>query len=137
MSRTAVRADLENILDNLLSNAVKYTPQGGRVTAELEMNDGAARLRVTDTGIGIPAASMPSLFREYFRAPNAKELTRHGTGLGLALVKRLVEKYGGTIRVESRLNEGSHFEVLLPAPSAAGDAARPPGVPAGPQEKAP
>jgi signal transduction histidine kinase len=119
MNRTAVRGDLENILDNLLSNAVKYTREGGRVTAELEMNDGACLLRVRDTGIGIPAASLPSLCREYFRAPNAKELTRHGTGLGLALVKRLVEKYGGTIRVESRVNEGSLFEVVLPRTIAA------------------
>jgi signal transduction histidine kinase len=122
MKRTAVRGDLENILGNLLSNAVKYTREGGRVTAELEAIDGAHLLRVRDTGIGIPAASLPNLFREYFRAPNAKELTRHGTGLGLALVKKLVEKYGGTIRVESRVDEGTLFEVVLPetAPVAAG-----------------
>jgi two-component system sensor histidine kinase VicK len=58
---------------------------------------------------------MPNLFREYFRAPNAREMTRHGTGLGLALVQKLVVRYGGKIRVNSRLNEGSTFEVILPA----------------------
>lgn len=150
MPRTALRGDLENILDNLLSNAVKYTREGGQVTAELETRDGICTLRVQDTGIGIPAASLPSLFREYFRAPNAKELTRHGTGLGLALVKRLVEKYGGTVRVESKIDEGSLFEVTLPnATSAAANAApmprdpiavsasQWPGVPADPGEGAP
>jgi signal transduction histidine kinase len=124
MNRTAMRGDLENILGNLLSNAVKYTPQGGRVIAELEAIEGAHRLRVRDNGIGIPAASLPNLFREYYRAPNAKEMTRHGTGLGLALVRRLVEKYGGTIRVESRVNEGTLFEVVLPGTLPAATEAR-------------
>lgn len=115
MTRTAVRADLENILGNLFTNAVKYTPEDGRVTLALTAENGGHRLRVEDTGIGIPKESMPSLFREYYRAPNAKEATRHGTGLGLALVQKLVRKYGGQIRVQSRLNEGSLFEVFLPA----------------------
>lgn len=126
MNRTAVRGDLENILGNLLSNAVKYTREGGRVSAELEATEGAYRLRVRDTGIGIPSASLPNLFREYFRAPNAKELTRHGTGLGLALVKKLVEKYHGTIRVESKVDEGSLFEVVLPETAAVAAGAGPP-----------
>jgi signal transduction histidine kinase len=119
LNRTAVRGDLENILGNLLSNAVKYTREGGRITAELDAIEEAYRLRVRDTGIGIPAASLPNLFREYYRAPNARELTRHGTGLGLALIKKLVEKYGGKIRVESRVDEGSLFEVVLPESTAA------------------
>jgi signal transduction histidine kinase len=109
-----VPSDLENILGNLFSNAAKYTPPPGRITVTLETEDGHGRLRVSDTGIGIPEASMPNLFREYHRAPNARELTRHGTGLGLALVQQLVRKYGGRIRVESRLNEGTTFEVMLP-----------------------
>ncbi len=115
MVRTAARGDIENIMGNLLSNAVKYTPEGGRVTAALEEAGGGYEFHVQDTGIGIPAESMPNLFQEYFRAPNAKEATRHGTGLGLALVLKLVQKYGGRIRVESRVNEGTRFDVFLPA----------------------
>ncbi len=114
LERSAVRGDLENIFSNLFSNAVKYTPNGGRVTATLEAAAGECVLRVADTGIGIPAESLPHLFREYYRAPNARELTRHGTGLGLALVRQLVRKYDGRIRVESRLNEGTLVEVVLP-----------------------
>jgi signal transduction histidine kinase len=112
--RTAVPSDLENVLGNLFSNAVKYTRPPGRVEVTLEALGGDCRLRVSDTGIGIPPDSLPSLFREYFRAPNAREITRHGTGLGLALVQHLVRKYGGRIQVESRLNEGTTFEVTLP-----------------------
>ncbi len=115
MVRSAVKGDIENIFGNLFSNAVKYTPPEGTITASLNEADRGFRLRVEDTGIGIPTESMPNLFREYFRAPNAKEASRHGTGLGLALVHKLVQKYGGRIRVDSRLNEGSLFEVWLPA----------------------
>jgi signal transduction histidine kinase len=115
MIRTAVKGDMDNILSNLLSNAVKYTQPEGRIGVSLKADGRAFVLRVEDTGIGIPRESLPSLFREYFRAPNAREATRHGTGLGLALVQKLVQKYGGKIRVDSRLNEGSVFEVLIPA----------------------
>lgn len=114
LERTAIPGELEKIFSNLFSNAVKYTPPGGRVTATLRAVDGQGVLRVADTGIGIPAESMPELFREYYRAPNAREMTRHGTGLGLALVRQLVQKYDGRIRVESRVNQGTLVEVCLP-----------------------
>ena len=61
-----------------------------------------------------PKDALPKLFTEYFRATNAREMERHGTGLGLALVQRLVRKYGGRIRVDSVLNRGTLVEVLLP-----------------------
>lgn len=114
MVRMAVKGDIDNIIGNLLTNAVKYTPPSGTISATLTAGPGGYRFRVEDTGIGIPHESMPGLFKEYFRAPNARETTRHGTGLGLALVQKLVTKYGGKIRVESRQNEGSAFEVCLP-----------------------
>lgn len=117
MIRVAVKEDLENIVGNLLSNAVKYTPAAGKVTISLHQSNGEYRLKVEDTGIGIPKEAMPNLFKEYFRAPNAKEASPHGTGLGLALVQKLTQKYGGRIRVDSRLNEGTLFEVFLPAGS--------------------
>ncbi len=111
-------ADLDRVVTNLVGNAVKYTVAGG-VTVRLAAEDGFARLAVTDTGIGIPAESMPNLFQEFYRAKNAKALDEAGTGLGLTIVKDLVERYGGRVRVESREGEGTTFTVTLPlAPSA-------------------
>jgi signal transduction histidine kinase len=83
---------------------------------------GFARLVVADTGIGIPAESIPKLFQEFYRARNAKALEEAGTGLGLTIVRDLVERYGGRVSVESREGEGTTFTVLLPL------AARPPAA---------
>lgn len=112
--RTAAKGDLEKVMSNLLSNAVKYTPSGGRIDARLDDSPGGVVFRVKDTGIGIPRDALARLFTEYFRAPNAKQMERHGTGLGLALVQKIVRKYGGRIRVDSVVDKGSLFEVLLP-----------------------
>ncbi len=114
IKRTAAKGDLEKVMSNLLSNAVKYTPPGGRIDARLEDSPGGVVFRVKDTGIGIPRDALARLFKEYFRAPNAKSMERHGTGLGLALVQKIVRKYGGRIRVDSVVDKGSLFEVLLP-----------------------
>jgi signal transduction histidine kinase len=114
LMRMAAEGDMENILANLLSNAVKYTPHGGDVEVSLDDSPGGISFRVTDTGIGIPKEALPRLFTEYFRAPNAKQMERHGTGLGLALVQKLVRKYNGKIRVESTEGKGTTIEVLLP-----------------------
>lgn len=110
----AAEGDMENIFGNLISNAVKYTPRGGRVTVALDDGPSGVTLRVADTGIGIPKEALPRLFTEYFRAGNAKEMERHGTGLGLALVQKLVRKYQGKIRVESTLGKGTVIEILFP-----------------------
>jgi len=114
LTRMAAHGDLEKILGNLLSNAVKYTKPGGRISVRLEESPGGVLFRVKDTGIGIPKSVMPRLFTEYFRASNAKEMERQGTGLGLALVQKLVRKYDGKIRVDSIEGRGTLIEVLLP-----------------------
>ncbi len=114
LTRMAAKGDLEKILSNLLSNAAKYTQPGGRIDARLEDSPGGILFRVKDTGIGIPKDAIPKLFTEYFRATNARDMERHGTGLGLALVQRLVRKYGGRIRIDSVLHRGTLVEVLLP-----------------------
>ncbi|MBM3288409.1 MAG: HAMP domain-containing histidine kinase [Candidatus Eisenbacteria bacterium] len=114
MMRMAAQGDIENIFANLLSNAVKYTPRGGRITATLEDSPGGVLFRVLDTGIGIPKDSLPRLFVEYYRAPNAREIERHGTGLGLALVQKLLRKYMGRIRIDSTEGKGTLAEVMLP-----------------------
>lgn len=112
--RVAAQGDLENILGNLLGNAVRYTPPGGTINVSLEDSPGGTVFRVADTGIGIPKDSMQHLFTEYYRAPNAREMERDGTGLGLALVQKLVRKYGGRVRINSTEGKGTVVEALLP-----------------------
>jgi signal transduction histidine kinase/CHASE1-domain containing sensor protein/ActR/RegA family two-component response regulator len=114
----AVDADpvrLEQILGNLLSNAIKYTPDGGEVELSARERDGQLELRVRDTGIGIPPESMPTLFQPFVQVAGAKDYAKGGLGIGLALVRGLVELHGGTVEVESAgSGQGATFSVLLP-----------------------
>jgi signal transduction histidine kinase len=109
---------VDRVLNNLVSNAVKYTPSGGRVSVHLHHAQDEACLEVCDTGIGIPPESVPHLFEEFYRAPNAKALEKEGTGLGLAIIKDLVTRYGGRIAVQSELGQGTTFSVTWPATTA-------------------
>ncbi len=102
---------LKQMLYNLVANAVKFTPEGGRVTLMARPAGVHVEIAVADTGIGIRAEDLPRLFTEFSQlGPNRHE----GTGLGLALTKRLVELHGGTIRVESASGRGSTFTLTLP-----------------------
>jgi signal transduction histidine kinase len=105
--------DLDKIVGNLLHNAVKYTPAGGRVEVSLEQQGEQAVFTCRDTGIGISEEARGHLFQEFFRAGNAKQFAE-GTGLGLSLVKRLVEIYHGDVGVVSEVGQGSTFTVTLP-----------------------
>jgi signal transduction histidine kinase len=105
---------LDRIFNNLISNAIKYTPTGGRVSVTLSLEEGSARVEVSDTGIGMPEESLERLFEEFYRAPNAKAQVKEGTGLGLAITRDLVNRYGGQISVQSRLGRGTTFTVTLP-----------------------
>lgn len=105
---------LERIFVNLVGNAVKYTPAGGSVTVAMSRVKDGIEVQVIDDGIGIPEESLPQLFQEFYRAPNAKSSDEIGTGLGLAIVKDLVERYGGRIEVESGVGRGSTFTVTFP-----------------------
>jgi K+-sensing histidine kinase KdpD len=107
---------VEDLFTNLISNAIKYTPQGGRVTVELTAEDHRwVRFQVSDTGIGIPESDMSRLFSEFFRAENAKGLAEEGTGLGMVIVKEILDRLGGKIQVKSKLGEGTSFTCLIPA----------------------
>jgi signal transduction histidine kinase/DNA-binding response OmpR family regulator len=106
---------LRQILYNLLSNAIKFTPQGGRVSLRAALHDDKLQVEVADTGVGIRAEDLPRLFREFERMEEAGSAKIEGTGLGLALTKRLVELHGGAIYVESKHKQGSKFTVSLPA----------------------
>jgi signal transduction histidine kinase len=110
-----VRDDLRNLIDNLISNAIRYTPQGGRVSVVTLTDGEGAHLEVSDTGIGIPAEELPHIFEEFFRGEVAKQAVPHGTGLGMAIVKRVVNMHGGRIRIESPPGQGTTFHVTLPA----------------------
>jgi PAS domain S-box-containing protein len=105
------------VLINLLTNAVKFTPEGGRITltATVAPDDPQhLTLTVADTGIGIPADKIPQLFQPFIQVDSALNRQYDGTGLGLALVKRLVELHGGEVGLTSTVNEGSCFTLTLP-----------------------
>jgi signal transduction histidine kinase len=111
----ADRARLGQVLDNLLSNAVKFTPEGGTVTLTVQPDADRVRLAVADTGMGIPAGELEQLFGRFFRTSNATEQAIPGTGLGLTIVKALVEAHGGRISVESVEGSGTTFRIELPS----------------------
>lgn len=107
--------DLDRLVSNLLENAVKYTPHKGKVGLQVGRSGKVVHIAVSDTGIGISPESLPRIFEEFYRAKNAKE-AGDGTGLGLSLVKHIVDRYRGEIDVQSRPGEGSTFQVTLPMP---------------------
>lgn len=104
---------IDRVLSNLMSNALKYSPEGGIVRVILTRDDGHAIIRVSDNGIGIPAADLPYIFDRFRRAENVAGRIA-GTGIGLAAVQRIVRQHGGTIEVESEEGQGSTFIVTLP-----------------------
>jgi PAS domain S-box-containing protein len=108
---------LRQVADNLLSNAVKYTPAGGTVTITAAADDTGERITwtVTDTGIGIPAAERPRLFRRFYRASTALDQRIPGTGLGLVIARTIVERHHGTITLADRDGPGTTFVIELPA----------------------
>ena len=113
-----VKADpirLEQVVRNLLDNAVKYTPPGGRIDISVASEAGAAILRVRDTGVGIHPDSLPLIFDAFVQVDRSPARSQSGLGLGLTLVKRLVELHGGTVSASSAgPNRGSEFVVRLP-----------------------
>jgi signal transduction histidine kinase len=116
---------LLRVVVNLASNAITFTPAGGRVTVGLAAGGGGVELRVEDTGAGIPPEALARVFEPYQQAHRG----RGGSGLGLAVVKGLVDAHGGTVRVESEPGRGSVFTVRLPAGPAPSRPARPAGAP--------
>ncbi|MBB3221529.1 CheR family methyltransferase [Pseudoduganella umbonata] len=106
---------IEQVMLNLLSNAVKFTPAGGTVTLRLVREEGEARLDVTDTGAGIAAEHLPDVFRMYRQGTAQAVRSKAGLGIGLALVRQLVELHGGRVEAASEgAGKGSRFTVWLP-----------------------
>ena len=104
----------EKIITNLISNAVRYTPNGGTVIIKTDLDDNFWYLIISDTGIGIPKEEQKHIFKEFYRARNAKKFESVGTGLGMSIIKRMVEQENGEIFLESEMGKGSTFTVRFP-----------------------
>lgn len=111
---TADKTKFKQILYNLLANGVKFTNEDGRVTTKFEISDNSLLIQVIDTGVGISPEDQEMLFQAFTQVDTSKARAHEGTGLGLALTKRLVELHGGEIWVESTVGEGSTFSFTLP-----------------------
>ena len=109
---------LAQVVGNLLNNACKFTDRGGHIRLSIQTEDGQAVIRVQDTGIGIAAEQLPRIFEMFTQADTSLERSRDGLGIGLMLVKNLVEMHGGTVEAHSTgLGQGSEFVVRLPVVS--------------------
>jgi signal transduction histidine kinase len=105
---------IDLVLANLLDNAIKYTPSGGRIDFNLSQEPGLIKIIVQDSGIGIPKNQRNRLFTKFFRADNAIGVHTDGTGLGLYMVKKIIDRHGGKIVVDSVEGKGTAFIITIP-----------------------
>jgi two-component system sensor histidine kinase BaeS len=115
---TEVIADpvrMRQLIGNLLTNAIRHTPPGGTVTVRTAMAAGQLTIAVTDTGFGIAPTDLPKVFDRFWRADESRSRSTGGSGLGLPIARQIAEGHGGTITVDSTLNVGTTFTVILPA----------------------
>ncbi|HBR14092.1 MAG TPA: hypothetical protein DD723_00920 [Candidatus Omnitrophica bacterium] len=108
------KGQVERVFINLVSNAIKFTPAGGTIMVKSQLNDKIVEIEVADTGIGINEENISKLFGEFYRVENEINQNVKGTGLGLALAKKIVEAHSGKIWVASELNKGTSFHFTLP-----------------------
>lgn len=123
-SRYLVKADesgLTQVFSNLLSNAIKFTPSGGEVHISMDEKKNGIQITVADTGMGIPSEDLPMLFNRFFRGSNAVSEEVQGTGIGLFIVRSILDKHAGKISLKSELGKGSQFFVWLPLTNENGD----------------
>ncbi|MET1002314.1 MAG: HAMP domain-containing sensor histidine kinase, partial [Acidimicrobiia bacterium] len=112
-------------IDNLLSNAIKFTPRGGNVIVAVSCDGENIVIRLTDTGMGIPANELDQLFSRFFRASTATRAAVPGVGLGLTITKAIIDAHGGDLDVESEVGVGTTFIVRLPKASSLAVSATP------------
>lgn len=105
---------ISQVLTNLISNANKYTPNGGKITVRVQQNGRFASVNIIDTGLGISEEDQAKLFTQFFRSENEQVREQTGWGLGLSIVKKIVEAQGGEISCESQLGKGSNFTFTVP-----------------------
>ncbi len=107
-------SQLRRVLRNLIGNAVKYTPEGGTITLSLELESNMVKIKVKDTGYGIPSSDLPHIFDRFYRVRNNGHNDIQGNGLGLAIAKTIAEQHGGNVSVESEVGKGSCFTLTIP-----------------------
>jgi signal transduction histidine kinase len=107
-------ARVKQVVDNLISNAVKYSPENGVITVALERDEASAVISVADNGRGVSKTDQVRLFDRFFRTREVREAAIQGVGIGLTIVKAIVDAHGGTITVSSEPGRGSTFTVRLP-----------------------
>lgn len=105
---------IQQVLVNLLSNAIKYTMDGGHITFTAFEAEATNGFQITDNGMGIPEEELPYIFERFYRADKSRHRSTGGAGIGLTIVKSIVEAHGGRVKVISRPNQGSTFTVILP-----------------------
>ena len=110
---------LQRVLENLIRNALKFTPVGGRIRIRLEKKPGAVAVAIEDTGCGIAEEDLEHVFDRFYRAENATQESTHNAGLGLAIVRKILDLHGSRITVSSQLDQGTCFEFDLPTRAAA------------------
>ena len=108
---------LQQVVYNVIDNAIKYTPRGGEVHTSLTRSGKRAIIRISDTGIGIPAQDLPHIFERFYRVDKSHSRATGGTGLGLSIVKQIVQLHGGTIEARSAEGQGTTFIIDLPIQS--------------------
>ena len=109
---------IKRVFINLINNAIKFTPQNGKITVTGHKEQDGVKIDVTDTGCGIPVDAQDSIFSEFYRVDNPVNQQVKGTGLGLALVKNIVEAHKGTIAFKSKIGVGTTFSFMIPTPPA-------------------
>ena len=102
------------MLQNLLENAVKYTPEHGKIEINVAPGDQLLQFKIKDNGVGIPAKDQAKLFSKFFRADNVIRMQSEGSGLGLFIVKNIIQRHGGDISFSSREGKGAEFIFTLP-----------------------
>jgi signal transduction histidine kinase len=111
---------LDIAISNLIGNSIKYGIDGGRIEVVLKNDNGNQIIEVCDDGVGIPEEELPKIFNDFYRATNVKKIVTEGSGLGLSVVKKIIDRHGGLIKVKSpsRLGEKDHpgtcFTIELP-----------------------
>ena len=110
---SADESKIESVIINLINNAIKFTPENGRVSISVETADGQMSIRISDTGMGIPAEALPKIFNRFYRVYRPGKQIQ-GTGLGLSIVNKIVSMHNGRIEVESEVGQGTTFTVFIP-----------------------
>jgi len=110
--------DLALMVGNLIDNAIRYTPEGGAVDVSVASSDGEVRLRVVDSGIGIPQRDLARVLERFYRVDRGRSRRSGGTGLGLSIVRHVAENHGGSVTVQSEVGRGTTVDVLLPVAGA-------------------